>query len=70
MFDRSRLTIQPVTERKTTYYPVRRFREAVSEAEQNFIDILKTDRRKEKGYYRFWCSLHKEQVSAPSDKVI
>ena len=43
MFDRSRLTIQPVTERKTTYYPVRRFRESVSEDEQNFIDILKAD---------------------------
>jgi hypothetical protein len=43
MFDRSRLTIQPVTERKTTYYPVRRFREPVSEDEQNFIDILKAD---------------------------
>ena len=43
MFDRSRLTIQPVTERKTTYYPVRRFREPVSEDEQDFIDILKAD---------------------------
>tara|TARA_R110002020_G_scaffold87434_3_gene215593 strand:+ start:530 stop:1438 length:909 start_codon:yes stop_codon:yes gene_type:complete len=43
MFDRSRLTIQPVTERKTTYYPVRRFREPVSEDEQNFIDTLKAD---------------------------
>ena len=43
MFDRRRLTIQPVTERKTTYYPVRRFRESVSEDEQNFIDILKAD---------------------------
>ena len=43
MFDRSRLTIQPVAERKTTYYPVRRFRESVSEDEQNFIDILKAD---------------------------
>ena len=43
MFDRSRLTIQPVTDRKTTYYPVRRFREQVSEDEQNFIDTLKSD---------------------------
>ena len=43
LFDRSRLTIQPVTERKNTYYPVRRFRSPVSEDEQNFIDILTAD---------------------------
>ena len=43
MFDRSRLTIQPVTERKNTYYPVRRFKSPVSEDEQNFIDTLTAD---------------------------
>ena len=50
LFDRSRLTIQPVTqigqpvtERKNIYYPVRRFKSPVSEDEQNFIDTLTAD---------------------------
>ena len=50
LFDRSRLTIQPVTqigqpvtERKNIYYPVRRFKSPVSEDVQNFIETLTAD---------------------------
>ena len=63
MFDRKRLHIKSLAERKskTFYYPVTPYPYGLDDKERVFVDeMVARYKRKEKGYLGFWCSLHKE----------